>query len=261
MTPASTKRMLGWALVAALTVAAVTASAAPLEGDFDDTELRVIATSLGFAVFSATAAAGATVRMRAAERLQDLGLVTVVTSSAAFLLLGAALWIDWDAEPLWRAWGCTGLAALASSHACVVSAARRSTDTGLIDAIASVSIATAVGDAFLLGLAVAGVVDDIDEGMAQFMGVLVIVLLLTSVLPPIMRRLEPAPASAQRVPSPPARETASAPRAERASAALAAEVLAAADRIQELNADAGNRAPEIRRECERLRQLARSYAG
>ena len=265
MTAASTKQALGWALVGALTVAAVTASAALLQGDFDDTEWRVIATSLGFAVFSATAAAGATVRLRAADRLQDLGLLTLVTSAAAFALLGAALWIDWDADGLWRAWGCTALAALASSHASVVSSARRSTDSGAIDAIASLSIATGVGDAFLLGLGVAGVVDDIDEGLAQFMGVLVILLLLTTVLPPIMRRLQPAPARAE--PAPQRRELPVdaggepvLPTTERASAALAAEVMAAADRIEDLNRDPGNRAPEIRRECDRLRRLARGYA-
>ena len=42
--------------------------------------------------------------------------------------------------------------------------------------------------------------------------------------------------------------------------ALATEVRAAADRIEALNADPGNRAPDIRRECERLRGLARSYS-
>jgi hypothetical protein len=38
-------------------------------------------------------------------------------------------------------------------------------------------------------------------------------------------------------------------------------VIAAADRLDALNADPGNRAPEIRRELQRLRELARSHSG
>jgi hypothetical protein len=37
-------------------------------------------------------------------------------------------------------------------------------------------------------------------------------------------------------------------------------LLAAADRIEALNGDPGNRAPDIRRECERLRELVRSHS-
>jgi hypothetical protein len=37
-------------------------------------------------------------------------------------------------------------------------------------------------------------------------------------------------------------------------------VLAAADRIDSLNGDPGNRATEIRREVERLRELVRTYS-
>jgi hypothetical protein len=265
VTSDSTKRALGWALVAALTVAAITASAALLEGDIDETEWRVLGMSLGFAFFSGTAAAGSIARLRASKRLQDLGLLTIVSSAAAFVLLGAVLWIDTDADALLRGWGCTGLVAIASSHACLVAGARRSTDSAAIEAIASTSIATSVVDAFLLGLGVAGAVEEIDDGMAQFMGVLVIVLLLTTALPPIMRRLQPAPARAE---APPQRREPAVdaggepvlPTTERASAGFAAEVMAAADRIEDLNRDPGNRAPEIRRECDRLRRLARGYA-
>jgi hypothetical protein len=148
-----------------------------------------------------------------------------------------------------------------------VAGARRSTDSAAIEAIASTSIATSVADAFLLGLGVAGAVEEIDDGVAQFMGVLVIVLLLTTALPPIMRRLQPAPAPARAEPAPQRRELPVdaggepvLPTTERASAVLAAEVMAAAERIEDLNRDPGNRAPEIRRECDRLRRLARGYA-
>lgn len=48
----SVRRVLSWALVGALCVAALTAVAAILSGGFDETDGRVIATSLGFAVFT-----------------------------------------------------------------------------------------------------------------------------------------------------------------------------------------------------------------
>jgi hypothetical protein len=70
-------------------------------------------------------------------------------------------------------------------------------------------------------------------------GLAFVLLLLTTVLPPIMRKLG---------------RTESAPSGER----LAHELLTAADRIEAVNAgNAGG--PEIGRECERLRELARQY--
>ncbi|HWT26193.1 MAG TPA: hypothetical protein VN213_21980, partial [Solirubrobacteraceae bacterium] len=55
---ATVRRALAWALAGGLSVAALVAIGAILTGGFDETDGRVIATSLGFAVFSATAAAG-----------------------------------------------------------------------------------------------------------------------------------------------------------------------------------------------------------
>jgi hypothetical protein len=68
---------------------------------------------------------------------------------------------------------------------------------------------------------------------------------LTTALAPILRRLE--------------RPATTPPRPAEAPRGLAAEVAAAADRIDALNGDPGNRASDIRRECERLRELARSH--
>lgn len=249
----SVRQALGWALVAALTVAGLTASVALIGGSFDETEARVLGTSLGFAVFSATAASGAALRFRQSEGLRALGLLTVAASAAAFLLLVAALWSDEYDEALWRVWGCTALAALASSHASLVLGGRRPADSDLVRLLIAISVVTAVVDASLAGAAVAEVVDEVDEGLVELMGVLVIALLLTTVLPPIIRRLQLRPARATEL-------AATSRGVEPEPPTLAAEVIAVADRIEELNADPGNRAPEIRRECERLRQVARAYS-
>ena len=63
MTRTDLRRSLGWALVVSLTIAAFTASIAIVSGDFSDGDARVIGTSLGFAVFSAFAAAGGSMRL------------------------------------------------------------------------------------------------------------------------------------------------------------------------------------------------------
>lgn len=51
---AAIRRYAGWALVTGLSVAAAAAVLALLTGSFDDTDWRVILTSIGFAVASAT---------------------------------------------------------------------------------------------------------------------------------------------------------------------------------------------------------------
>jgi VanZ family protein len=86
-------------------------------------------------------------------------------------------------------------------------------------------------------LPLAGVVDDIDEPWPRIFSAVLVLLVLTSVLPPIMRRMQPA-ASPSRA---------------------ASAVIQIADKIDALNSDPGNRSPEIQREVNRLRNLAQSF--
>jgi hypothetical protein len=249
---ADVRRTLSWALVAALCVAAGTAILAIVSGDFSDTDVRVIATSIGFAIFSATAASGASLRFREIGWLRGLGLATTVASAASFLLLLAGIWIDDYSDTLWRWTGSVAVIALMLSHASLVSGGLRSTDSQSVRMLATAAIGFAVVDAMSGILAISGAVDDIEDGWAQLMAVFVILLLLTTALTPIVRRLQRSPAGGaarvvdtdgQRAPVRPS---------------LTSEVLASADRIDALNADPGNRAADIRRECERLRELART---
>jgi hypothetical protein len=244
------RRYLGWLLVGGLVVAALAASAAIVEGSFDEEDWKVIGTSLGFSVYSALAAAGASLRLRADERKQQLGQWTMVLSALAFVLLLAWVWPEPEDETLVRAWGAVSLAALAASHACIVTAGRRPTDTETVSLLATTSIVLGVVDATAAILPVVDIVQDVGDGLAELFAVLVIALLLTTVLQPILRKLgraEPSPAAAAggSVDGPVAR--------------LAQDVLEAADRIEAMNAGNAGRGPEIRRECERLRQVARQY--
>ena len=242
------------ALAASLCVAALTAIAAVVSGDFDDTEVEVLLTSLGFAVFSGTTAPGASLRLRPSPALRALGAATIAFSIASFVLLVFALWTD-DHETLWRSFGCAALVAFACSHASLVSAARRPDDGSAIRALCTASIGLGALDAFFGVLAASGAVDQVDTSFVEFVAVLVILLVLTTALQPIARRIGSPSADGRWA------TTAALPEAPASVSRhpFAAEVLATADRIDALNGDPGNRASEISREVARLRELVRTY--
>jgi hypothetical protein len=226
------RRALGWALVLSLCVAALTAIVAIVNGRFDDTDWRVIGTSIGFGVFSAIGAAGTSPRLQDMENGRLLGLATMALAAISFVLLPVALWTE-DGDGPWVWWGCFSLAALAASHASLVLGARRRTDGDGARMLTTASVVLATIDAAIGIGAISGFLDDVDEGGAQALAVLVILLILTTALPPILRRLGGRPEPA-------------------AVGPLARELLAAADRIEALNGH-----PGIQRECDKLRRLAR----
>jgi hypothetical protein len=241
------RRAAGWGLVGGLSVAALTAVGALLAGDFGDTEWRVVLSSLGFALASAVAASGATARLRSSGLLRAVGTATAVLAGIAYALLLAGLWTDdWGTEGIWRSFGCAAVLAIAGSHACVVLGARRRSDSDLVKLLVRSSVVLAVIDTIGGLLPIAGVIEEVDEGGAKFFGVTLVLLLLTTLLPPLIRRLQPA------------REAPAEPRQD-AVGLLADEVATIADRIDELASGPALRTPEIRREAERLRKLARSF--
>jgi hypothetical protein len=98
-------------------------------------------------------------------------------------------------------------------------------------------------------LSIAGLVDDVGEVAGRLFGATLVLLVLTTVLPPILRRIQPAAAI-------PAEHNGNRANSDEF---LASAVIRIAERIEALNSDPGNRAPEIRTEVERLRKLAQSF--
>jgi hypothetical protein len=238
------RRAGGRALAAGLTAAALTAVVALLTGSFDDTEVRVILTSIGFAISSATAASGAAQRLRSSAALRALGTATAALSGAAFILLCLGLWTgDWGSEGIWRAFGCTAVLAVAGAHASIVLGAGRRTDTDLIRSLVVASVALTLLDTVGALLAISGLAGDVAGELAQLFAATLVLLVLASVLPPILRRTQRTSETV----------------AQTAIQRFAGEVEAVADRIDELNRGPSHRAPEIRREVDRLRALARSF--
>jgi hypothetical protein len=242
MDASSIRRFAARALAGGLSLAALVAVIALLVGDLSDTDGKVILTSIGFALCSATGSSGAAARLRG---LELLGTVTLASSVAAFVLLVAGLWTgDWGSEGIWRSFGCVGVIGLAGSHACVMLGARRRGDSVAVRRITTAALWLGAIDAFGAILPISSLVSDVDEAWGRIFGASLVLLVLASVLPPILRRTQPAAPAAGR---------------NGAGGSFAAQVLQIADRIAELNGDPGRRAPEIRAEIERLRRLAQSH--
>jgi hypothetical protein len=249
---ASIRRFAGIALVTGLSCAAVAAVIALLTGSFSDGDARVILTSIGFAITSATGSAGAAARLRASTGLWLLGTATLLASVFGFLLLLAGLWTNmdnWGDETVWRAFGCIAVLGVAGAHSCVMLGALRSSDTEAVRLLTLSAVGLSAFDTLAVILPLLELVDDVDETWARIFGASLVLLILTSVLPSILRRIQPAALQ------PSAAAEGMAPEDE----FLATAVIRIADRIELLNSDPGNRAPEIHAEVRRLRKLAESF--
>lgn len=249
---ASIRRFAGIALVTGLSCAAIAAVIALLTGSFSDGDARVILTSIGFAIASATGSAGAAARLRPSTGLWLLGTATLLASVVAFLLLLAGLWTDmdnWGDESVWRAFGCIAVLGTAGAHACVMLGALRRSDTEAVRLLTFSAIGFSAFDTLAVILPLLKLIQDVDESWARIFGATLVLLILTSVLPPILRRMQPAATR------PATGSESTAPEDE----FLATAVIRIADRIELLNSDPGNGAPEIQAEVRRLRKLAESF--
>ncbi|HYM53825.1 MAG TPA: hypothetical protein VES97_00570 [Solirubrobacteraceae bacterium] len=245
----SLRRLVLLALASGLSLAAIVAIAAILVGSFDGTDARLIATSLGFSLFSALGAAGVGAR-RGRRALADLGAATAGGASAGFALLLIGLWAA-SSEGVWRAFAILSFLTLAASHACLVLGARRENDSPLVGWLTAASVGAGSLDAMLSAFAVSGVAEQVGGDYLRLIAVLVIVLLLTSALPPILRRLAGRAAMAPGgLPGTPLPATIG-PTDDRTG-----DLLAIAQRLEELAPAAGGIGTSIASEAARLRRLA-----
>jgi hypothetical protein len=253
----STIRLLaGRALVAGLCVAAAVALLALLSGSLDDTDWKIVATSLGFSVFSSTAAAGGSLRLRPAAWAQAVGLATLAVSALAFVLLGAALWADEGGDALVRGWGVAALLALWGSHAAVVLRPLRPSDSMAIRSLSAASIAALGLDTWIGVLAILDAFGDtMSDPVQRVLAALIVLTLLTSALVAILRRTAPKPRPTARAAPAPA-EVAFGIAASRTPATdLSVEIAAVAASLEALPPS-----PELRSAAARLRQLAEHAA-
>jgi hypothetical protein len=107
-----------------------------------------------------------------------------------------------------------------------------------------------VADSFAVILQLLEIAEGFEDPWPRIFGATLVVLVLASILPAILRKVQGA------APEPAASRNG---HAGQSDDFLAGAVIRVADRIELLNADPGNRSPEIRAEVARLRELAKSF--
>lgn len=185
------RRALGCVLVVSLCLAAAVAIVALTSGPVGDTDWRLVGTSLSLAAYGALAASGIGVRAREHPFQARLGVVTVALSAVSWVALLAFLWAaESDSDNRRTLWLVVSLGALACSHASAVLRARRAGETALISSLVGVSIVLAVVNATVGGLASADQLSfDEDARLTRLIAATVVLLVLTTALPPLVRRL------------------------------------------------------------------------
>jgi hypothetical protein len=233
-------QLVGRGVIAGLCVAAAAAISALVQGDIgDDIHWRVMATSLGFSLFTALAGSGDALRRHARDWRAGVGILTTGVSALAFVTLVITVWNE-DSDTLWQIFGVSGLSALCLSHASLVLRGHGPSDTALLTALVWISIACMTFDTMVANLGIAGVFDDVSDGFLRFLGVVLVVMLLTSALPPLIRRLSRAPAPADAF-------------GHREHPSVADEIVAVARRLEQAPADPRREAAALRELAERVR--------
>jgi hypothetical protein len=254
----SLKRVALLCFAGGLTIAALTAIAALMTSSFEETEWHVIGTSLAFAVYSSLAAAGAAARLSGDRTVAMLGTVALGVAVIAFALVTVGIWFEpEDGDALWRGYGCATVIAFASVHGALVIQARSASDSHGVSLLVTLSLVFGALDAIGALVAISGLFDDLDVGYANLFGAGLVLLILTTALPPVLRRAQraggPPIELARTEPQPPAQVRSAPPAAE-----LAHDVTAIADRLEALYHVLDGAAPAVRTEVEQLRRVARS---
>lgn len=180
------KRLFLWALVASLCVTAIVAIGTLLFADFDDTAGRILATTalLSLACLLSLPA-GVLLDQR---RAVLLAWGTIAASAAGFVLAMVVVWgepePEWPSRITWTLW----LGAGAGAQAATVTALLRPGASRRLRLLHALSIFLASSLAALIAVAIWTEPDS--DAFARAMGALAIAVVLTSLLQPILQRIE-----------------------------------------------------------------------
>lgn len=169
-------------LIVSVALSAVMGIYALLAGDFGDTEMRILFTTLcvGGASILAMACAPAWERRRMGV-LPLAGVVMSVGCAAAFIL---GIWTEIDSDEFWKTSLSVGLLGIAAAHACLMALAKLAARHRWVQVSAYVI-------AFVLAWALIGMLwmDDPDEDLWRWIGVLAVLLAAATILVPVLQRM------------------------------------------------------------------------
>ena len=189
-------RLLGWGVALGVVGAAAWAVVELFSGSINETDGRVILTSVSFAAASTTGASGLAAILRPSPGLRVLGVVTMGCSIAAFALLAAMIWHDdfpfQIRETLWRACGCASVLAIAGGHASLMLRGRKPTDSALVELVTVGSLLFGAVDTVGAFLWLAEIVDGINDSWGRRLAAMLVLLIVTTILAPLLRRLQAA---------------------------------------------------------------------
>jgi hypothetical protein len=187
------RRLLLVATVSALSLTALFAIFALLTGSFDETQVRILATTGGCGLASLLAMPGT----RLLEQLEhvDLGRLVVFLAALTFVVELWAVWIDTDNDVSWRALAVAVSVTVALAQIAGSLARRRPSDPEAVPLLGLAAGVCAIVLSLLISLAALAKVGD--SGYYRLLGVVAVLDVLLVALQGAVRRFgAPAGASA-----------------------------------------------------------------
>jgi hypothetical protein len=188
---AELRRLFLVATVSALSLTALVAIFALVAGNFDETQVRILATTGGFGLASLLATPGT--RLLEQGRYVDLGRLVVFLTALTFVLELWAVWIATDSEVSWKAFAVALSATVAVAQIASSIARRRASDPESIPLLGLGAGVCVLVLAMLASIAALAEVDD--SGYYRLVGVVGVLDVLLVSLQSVVRRLGGVPAA------------------------------------------------------------------
>jgi hypothetical protein len=178
------KRLLV-AAIASLSVTAAIAIVLLLFGDFGETELRILGTTLAISLYSLLSLPGAILLER--RDAQPLGWATIAFAAAGFVLVLVVIWGADDSETAWKLAGTTTAIAAALTQISAMTTRRRDDDPPLVRGVFLAAVAVV---ALLDVLTIVAIWKEIgSEGFYRGLGAVAVLDVFLILLQPLLRRL------------------------------------------------------------------------
>jgi uncharacterized membrane protein YfcA len=180
------RRLFLWTLVASLCLTAAVAVGTLLFAEFDDTAARILLTTTFLSVASLLSLPAGVLLDQ--KRAVPLAWATIAASAAGFAVAMVAVWAAGDEDVVWKIALTIALAAVAGAQASASTARLRPEDDRRLVWLYRLAIALSVALAVLIAAAAWKEIDD--SGYYRALGATAVAAVLTTLLQPIVRRLE-----------------------------------------------------------------------